>query len=309
MSAKKHRSLYKRIFKDYALMWAMVVGVVFYKYLYHLEGLIIYSLFIMISFAYTKVHPREIRIEPLHYVLFAAQWVVGLLIYFVLEPFNPILAQGLALITLTPTATSATVITMMLGGSIAFVTSFLIPCNILISLIAPILLGTLYPDAGASYWSTVLAILAEVSTLLILPLALVWTLRFTLPKVHDALARRATYTFYVWAFAVAIIAAKTVHTIVESPDLTLQNTAGYFLATMILAMTLYYIGQKSGAYLGGQRVSGRQALGQKNTVLAIWIAYSFMDPKVGLIPSFYVICQNILNSLELAIYSREHPDE
>lgn len=107
---------------------------------------------------------------------------------------------------------------------------------------------------------------------------------------------------------VAVIAAKTVHTIVVNPELTLQKTAVYFVATMILAMVLYFIGQKSGAYFGGQRVSGRQALGQKNTIFAIWIAYTFMDPAVGIIPSFYVICQNILNSLELAIYSREHAD-
>lgn len=169
-------------------MWAMVVGGVLYPYLYHLENLIIYTIFIMLVFAYTKVHPRDLKIEPLHYVLFAAQWILGLFIYFVLAPFSPLLAQGLALITLTPTATSATVITMMLGGSIAFVTSFLIPCNILVALIAPILLGALYPDTGASYWSTVFDILAEVSALLILPLVLVWTLRFTLPKVYAALA-------------------------------------------------------------------------------------------------------------------------
>ena len=302
------RSLFKRIFKDYALMWAMVVGGVLYPYLYHLQHLIIYTVFIMLVFAYTKVHPRDLKIEPLHYVLFAAQWIMGLLIYFVLEPFNSVLAQGLALITLTPTATSATVIAMMLGGSIAFVTSFLIPCNILVALTAPVLLGALYPDAGGSYWATVFDILAEVSALLILPLVLVWALRFTLPKAHAVLAKRATWTFYVWVATVAIIAAKTVHTIVVTPDLTLQKTAVYFVATMILAMALYFIGQKSGAYFGGQRVSGRQALGQKNTIFAIWIAYTFMDPAVGIIPSFYVICQNILNSLELAIYSREHPN-
>lgn len=287
-------------------MWAMLVGGVLYKYLYHFEGLIIYTLFIMLTFAYTKVHPRDLKIEPLHYVLFAAQWILAMLIYFVLDPFNPILAQGLALITLTPTATSATVITMMLGGSIAFVTSFLIPCNVIIALVAPILLGALYPDAGTSYWGTVGEILAQVSTMLLLPLVIVWGMRFTMKNAHDFLAKRAHYTFYVWVVTVAIIAAKTVHTIVISPELTLRKTGVYFVSTMILAMALYFVGQKSGAYFGGQRVSGRQALGQKNTILAIWIAYTFMDPAVGIIPSFYVICQNILNSLELAIYSREH---
>ena len=91
--------------------------------------------------------------------------------------------------------------------------------------------------------------------------------------------------------------------------LTLQLGLLYAGASAVLAMMLYYIGQKLGAYYGGQRVNGRQSLGQKNTILAIWIALTFLDPRVAIIPAFYVIWQNVLNSLELAIVSKERREE
>ena len=290
-------------------MWAMLIGALLTPYLYRFAPLLPYSLFIMLALSYTRFKPSDLHIEPLHYALFVAQWVVALTIYFVLAPLNATLAQGLALITLTPTATSAAVITMMLGGSIAFVTSFLIPCNILIALIAPLLISAINPEMGGTYLENVLAILSQVSALLILPLILIWGLRYLLPKVHDTLSKYVQLTFYVWVVNVAIISANTVHTFMTDETLTLQLGLLYAGASAVLAMMLYYIGQKLGAYYGGQRVNGRQSLGQKNTILAIWIALTFLDPRVAIIPAFYVIWQNVLNSLELAIVSKERREE
>lgn len=299
----------KRILKDFGLMWAMLIGALLSPFLYRFAPLLPYSLFIMLALSYTRVKPSDLRIEPLHYALFAAQWIIGLTIYFVLAPVSQPLAQGLALITLTPTATSAAVITMMLGGSIAFITSFLIPCNILIALTAPMLISALYPERGGTYFETVLEILGQVSALLILPLVLIWGLRYLLPRVHDKLSHYAGLTFYVWAANVAIIAANTVHTFMTSEYLTLQRGLLYAGASAVLAMMLYYVGQKTGAYFGGQRVNGRQAIGQKNTILAIWIALTFMDPVISIIPTFYVVWQNVLNSIELAIVNKERKEE
>ena len=286
-------------------MWAMLVGALLTPYLYRFTFILPYSLFVMLALSYTRFKPSDLRIEPLHYALFAAQWIVGLLIYFVLAPLNPILAQGLALIALTPTATSAAVITMMLGGSIAFVTSFLIPCNILIALTAPLLISAVYPDMGGTYMDNVLAILGQVSALLILPLALIWGLRYLAPRVHDGLSKYVGLTFYVWMVNVAIISANTIHTFMTSDILTIRDAFVYTVSAAGLAVILYYIGQKLGAYYGGQRVNGRQSLGQKNTILAIWIAQTFMNPVVFIVPAFYVIWQNVLNSIELAIVNKE----
>ena len=48
-----------------------------------------------------------------------------------------------------------------------------------------------------------------------------------------------------------------------------------------------------------KRISGGQALGQKNTVLAIWMAYTYLNPLSSVGPGSYVLWQNIINSYQL----------
>ena len=47
------------------------------------------------------------------------------------------------------------------------------------------------------------------------------------------------------------------------------------------------------------RISAGQALGQKNTVLAIWMACTYLNPLSSVAPGSYVIWQNLFNSWQL----------
>ena len=49
----------------------------------------------------------------------------------------------------------------------------------------------------------------------------------------------------------------------------------------------------------GDSVSAGQALGQKNTVVGIWIALTFLDPLSALAPGAYVIWQNLVNAWQI----------
>ena len=44
---------------------------------------------------------------------------------------------------------------------------------------------------------------------------------------------------------------------------------------------------------------GAQGLGQKNTVLAIWVATSYVSALASLAPAAYILWQNIFNSWQL----------
>ena len=47
------------------------------------------------------------------------------------------------------------------------------------------------------------------------------------------------------------------------------------------------------------KVSAGQALGQKNTVFAIWLGYTFFTPVVSVAGGFYSIWHNCYNSWQL----------
>lgn len=296
----------KRLFKDYALLWSMLLGVIVSPWAYRLAFVLPYSLFVMLALSYTRIAPSDLKVTRTHIVLFIAQWVLGPLVYLLLRPYDELLAQGLALIILTPTATSASVITAMMGGSMSFVVAALIPGNILMALVSPLLISYLYPSATTGgYLATVLQMLAQVSGLLILPILVVWGLRWTLPKVHQCLQKRVNWTFYIWCLCLIIVTSNTIHFFVVHDELSLKY--GLLLGGGSLAVCLaqFRLGRYVGKKLDGIAVNSGQTLGQKNTVLAIWIALTFMNPLVSILPSFYVIWQNVVNSIELANYKRQ----
>ena len=72
------------------------------------------------------------------------------------------------------------------------------------------------------------------------------------------------------------------------------------MAVVALAVCLMQF--SVGRWLGkryGDDVAGGQALGQKNTVLAIWLSQSFLNPLSCVAPTAYIVWQNIVNSYQI----------
>jgi BASS family bile acid:Na+ symporter len=46
-------------------------------------------------------------------------------------------------------------------------------------------------------------------------------------------------------------------------------------------------------------ISAGQALGQKNTVVGIWLTLTFLNPYAAIAPCAYVVWQNIINAVQL----------
>ena len=50
----------------------------------------------------------------------------------------------------------------------------------------------------------------------------------------------------------------------------------------------------------GDRITVAQSLGQKNTVFAIWMGYTFLTPVTSIAGGFYSVWHNVYNSYQLA---------
>jgi BASS family bile acid:Na+ symporter len=53
------------------------------------------------------------------------------------------------------------------------------------------------------------------------------------------------------------------------------------------------------------KIASAQALGQKNTILAIWLAQTFFSPLVVVAPATYVVWQNLVNSFQLSLRNKK----
>ena len=58
----------------------------------------------------------------------------------------------------------------------------------------------------------------------------------------------------------------------------------------------------------GDAPAGGQALGQKNTVLAVWMAQSFLDPISSIAPTAYIVWQHLVPSYQISRHDQRKSD-
>ena len=148
------------------------------------------------------------------------------------------------------------------------------------------------------FMDSFLTVCGKVIPLLVLPLVLAWFLRFCIPVLHRAVLKVGSVTFYLWAVALTSITGRTVNYIVnqENPEIWVE------IAMAVVGLVICLAQFKTGKYLGslyGERIASGQAMGQKNTILAIWLSQIYLNPIASIAPASYVLWQNIVNSYQL----------
>ena len=77
------------------------------------------------------------------------------------------------------------------------------------------------------------------------------------------------------------------------------------LVSLVCCALQFALGHKVGSLYGhlpghqDERITAGQALGQKNTVFAIWMGYTFLTPETSIVGGFYSIWHNIYNSWQI----------
>lgn len=287
-----------KFIKDWMLPLAMITGAITYPLSGQLAIITPHLIFFMLLITFCKLSPREIRFHPAHGKLLLVQIGGALLAYAVFYKIDPIIAQGAMICVLAPTATSAAVITGMLGGSVAFLTSYLLFCNIAVAIAVPLLFPILGNYTKMPFLDCVLYICGQVGPVLILPLILAWIIRYGIPKLHKQILRIQMLSFYLWAIALTIVTGKTVKFLIEQEDLDYFAEIGCAIVALIICCGQFLLGRKIGRKYGDP-VSSGQGLGQKNTILAIWMAQVYLNPTSSVAPAAYILWQNIINSYQL----------
>ena len=292
----------KRI-KDWMLPIAMITGALNYQWIGRLSFLTPYLIFTMLLLTFSKISWKDIRFHPSHIWLLLIQLVGSIIIYFLIRPYNEILAQGALLCLLTPTATAAAVITGMLGGNVGFLTAYLLFCNLVIAIAAPVYFSFIGVNEALSFGSSVWYICRQVFPLLVFPLFIAAALRNWAPKVHQVLGRIPKLTFYIWVIALTIVTGITVNFVLNNDNPDYSTEIGLAVVALILCCLQFITGRRIGRRYNDP-VSSGQALGQKNTILAIWMAQMFLHPLVTIAPATYILVQNIINSYQLWLKNR-----
>ena len=292
-------ALFRQKLKPWMLPIAMVGGILFHGPINKIQGIVPYLIFTMLLITFCRVKPREFRLDRTIWWLLAFQIVGAILLYVGLRPLNIPVAQSAFICVLCPTATAAPVVTGMLGGSIAYVASYSIISNLATALFAPALF--IWVGSGTnelSFWEEFLLIIKQVGPLIILPLFIALILNAFAPKVHKAISGVQSVSFYLWAVSLFVVVGRSVSFMLSEPADRIPEMVSMAIIAGIVCIIQFKVGRRIGK-LNNDPVSAGQGLAQKNTVLAIWMALTYLDPICSIGPAAYIAWQNTINSFQL----------
>ena len=287
-----------KFIKNWILPIAMIIGALTYRWVSYLSFLTPYLLFAMLFITFCKISFKDIKFHPAHLWLLLLQLIGSISLYYVLLPFNDVIAQGAMLCVLVPTATAAAVITGLLGGNVGFLTTYVLFCNVTVAIAAPVYFSLTGVHEELSFIQSVWYICQKVLPILLFPLIVSIALRRLTPKIHKAIMNIPQLAFYLWVFALIIVTGTTVKFMLY------HNNAGFVTETELLVVSLilcclqFLVGRRIGRHYG-DAISSGQGLGQKNTILAIWMAQTYFHPITAIAPAGYILWQNIINSYQL----------
>jgi len=301
-----------RVLKEYTLVIAMVLGVAFFLSFRYVPCLVPYKggvdtvtstimpwfIFVMLFLSFTSVSPKELK--PRRWFLWHILFQLGIssVLLFVFLPLDVKIASALYVSFICPTAVASSVITDKLHGNVASLVSYIILINCVVSFAIPLILPLIPGCDGMPFFHMVWTIMKKIFPLLVMPVVTAWTLRWVWPMLHDFFHNIRWLSFYIWAFSLVLLIADILDSIFADGRISMVEIL--IMASSLLAcLAQFFFGKKFAGGEGSEVVSARQALGQKNTIFAIWLSVTFLEPVVAVAPGSYIIWQNIMNSIEL----------
>ncbi len=292
-------------------------------------------IFTMLFLTFCRIEPKDLKPHRWHWWLLLIQGglftLLGLLAAGILRWMpgdthdSVVLIESAMLCFICPTATAAAVVTRKLGGDVAGITTYTVLINMVTALIVPLIVPMIQPIAGFTFWQAFSMIVARIFPLLILPCLAAWLVRYLFPDLHRSRLGFADRAFYIWAVALTLAIAVTTRSIVQSD----MNT-GILLLMSLISLVCCVFQFAMGRYIGNRyrprrfprspivrdaesdggksalergreirKITAGQSLGQKNTVFAIWMGYTFMTPETAIVGGLYSIWHNLYNSWQL----------
>lgn len=259
-------------------------------------------LFALLYVTFCKIEIKEMKPKMWHFVLQLIRTSLALLMVIAISLFGKnyetkVILEGAFICFICPTAAAVAVVTEKLGGSIGSLTTYTVIANIFTMIIIPSLFPMVEKGADVSFLYMSMMVFRNVTTVLVVPLLFALLSRKFLPRFVDKVKSVKDLGFYMWCFNLTILMGETVRNILHA------TVSGRILALLLFVPLLvcliqFAIGKAVGRHWDAN-ISGGQALGQKNTIVGIWLTLTFLNPLAAVALGAYVVWQNLVNGWQL----------
>lgn len=259
-------------------------------------------LFALLYVTFCKIEIKEMKPKTWHFVLQLIRTSLALLMVIAICLFGKnyeakVILEGAFICFICPTAAAVAVVTEKLGGSIGSLTTYTVIANIFTMIIIPSLFPMVEKGADVSFLYMSMMVFRNVTTVLVVPLLLALLSRKFLPRFVDKVKSVKDLGFYMWCFNLTILMGETMSNFLHA------TVSGWILALLLIVplavcLVQFAIGKAVGRHWDAS-ISAGQALGQKNTIVGIWLTLTFLNPLAAVAPGAYVVWQNLVNGWQL----------
>ena len=258
-------------------------------------------IFCMLTLTFCRIRLEDMRLRGWQWWLLAFQAGVAALLCLLHQTAEEqtmrVFLQSTMICFLCPTATAAAVVTAKLGGNIGSLTAYTMLINLTAAVLISAFVPLVNPTGGLSFWLSFWLIVRRVFPLLIFPLFLALLVRRISPTLLRRLTSIPDLPFYLWLVSLSLAIAVTTRILVHA-EVTLRLCLLILAGSLAACILQFTVGRLVGRHYG-EGVTAGQACGQKNTVLAIWVGYTFLDPLTSVAGGFYTIWHNLFNAWQL----------
>ena len=259
-------------------------------------------LFALLYVTFCKIEIKEMKPKAWHFVLQLIRTSLALLMVIAICLFGKnyeakVILEGAFICFICPTAAAVAVVTEKLGGSIGSLTTYTVIANIFTMIIIPSLFPMVEKGADVSFLYMSMMVFRNVTTVLVVPLLLALLSRKFLLRFVDKVKSVKDLGFYMWCFNLTILMGETLRNFLHA------TVSGWILALLLIVplvvcLVQFAIGKAVGRHWDAS-ISAGQALGQKNTIVGIWLTLTFLNPLAAVAPGAYVVWQNLVNGWQL----------
>lgn len=291
-------ALSRHTIKTISMPLAMIVGALLCRQLAYVESLthnLLTPLLIasMLFITFCKVDVRAMRLQWIHLWMLLFQFIGAVAVYWIVTPLlGQVVGQGAMICVLAPIAMAAVVIGGMLGANVTTMVTYSLVCNLVTALVAPTIIHSL-----GNGTCTFVEIIGRVAPTLIAPFVVAQLCRWLWPRGANYFASHGNISFYIWLVSLVLVLGRTTAFILDTEAEAFVEIELAAVA-LVLCIVQFSVGRIMGK-MSGDVVAGGQSVGQKNTILAVWMSLNFLDPIASVAPTAYIVWQNFVNSWQI----------
>lgn len=259
-----------------------------------LQPLIKYLLMILLFFAFLDVHIDKTVFSRSIVKVFSINMFLSFVLYFIVQTINKDMALLLFAAAVGPAATASPAIGFFMGKDVSYLTAAVLFSNIATALLLP----NLYTGLIDPY-STISTGQIFMNTLMVIgvPLAVAYLCKYVFTSVHDFLEAHKMYAIYILAINVFIAVSYASNYIQTNDQISIFFVIPAAILVAGLCIGLFYFGR----LFGGKEHSfeAGQSMGNKNTMLMLWFASTYISPVAALGPILYLIADTTYNAVQM----------